>query len=83
LNLPRDIPGDVVEENGAGFPCGLPELVLLDCDLPIHEIRQKSPALFAYLKRLSPAGGRRIVNDFGILIAGKALNRDQQHVRSR
>ena len=49
LPSPREIPGDVVESNGNGFPFGLPELVLLDCDLPMEEIRKKSPALFAYL----------------------------------
>ncbi len=51
LPSPREIPGEVVESNGNGFPLGIPELVLLDCDLPMDEICKNSPALFAYLER--------------------------------
>ena len=50
LPSPREIPGTVIETNGDGCPSGLPELVLLDCDLPIDEIRKHAPALFAYLE---------------------------------
>jgi adenine-specific DNA-methyltransferase len=50
LPSPREIPGAVIETNDDGCPSELPELVLLDCALPVHEIRKHAPALFAYLE---------------------------------
>jgi hypothetical protein len=50
LPSPREITGDVVEGNADGFPADVPEMVLLDCDLPMEEIRKGSPELFAYLE---------------------------------
>jgi hypothetical protein len=50
LPSPREIPGAVIEVNGEGFPSGVPELVLLDCDLPLEEIRKQAPALSKYLE---------------------------------
>ena len=43
LPSPREIPGPVIEVNGEGFPSGVPELVLLDCDLPLEEIGKQCP----------------------------------------
>jgi adenine-specific DNA-methyltransferase len=47
---PREIPGAVIEANGDGFPSGVPELVLLDCDLSFDEIRKQIPTLSEYLE---------------------------------
>jgi adenine-specific DNA-methyltransferase len=48
---PRAVAGDVVDRAGDGFPARLPHLVVLDCDLPIGEIRRRHPALARYLDR--------------------------------
>lgn len=50
LPSPRAIAGTVIEGNGDGFPDGLPELVLLDCDLPLDDIQRRVPALARYLE---------------------------------
>jgi hypothetical protein len=49
LPSPRYIPGTVIEAAADGFPAGLPQLVLLDCDLPRAVIRERYPALDRYL----------------------------------
>ncbi len=50
LPSPREIAGNTIEANREGFPSGIPESVLLDCDLPLDEIRERHPALFKYLE---------------------------------
>jgi hypothetical protein len=50
LPSPREVPGAVIEVNGEGSPRGVPELVLLDCDLPPEEIRKTAPGLSRYLE---------------------------------
>jgi hypothetical protein len=51
LPSPRHVPGPVIEAAEDGFPRGLRELVLLDCDLPRDQIREQYPALEKYLER--------------------------------
>jgi adenine-specific DNA-methyltransferase len=51
LPSPRHIPGDCIERAPEGFPVGLPELVLLDCDLPIEAVRKRHAGLARYLER--------------------------------
>ncbi|MHC4126807.1 MAG: Eco57I restriction-modification methylase domain-containing protein [Planctomycetota bacterium] len=46
---PRHVTGNVIEREAGGFPAGLPALVVLDCDLPIGEIRRRYPGLARYL----------------------------------
>jgi adenine-specific DNA-methyltransferase len=46
---PRNIPDSGIDRASDGFPAGLPELVLLDCDLPMEEIRRQYPDLAWYL----------------------------------
>lgn len=46
----REIAGNTIEANREGFPRGIPERVLLDCDLPPDDIRERYPALFKYLE---------------------------------
>jgi hypothetical protein len=53
---PRSIPGAWIDRASDGFPLGLPELVLLDCDLPLTEVQQRHPSLERYL-RLGEAQG--------------------------
>jgi hypothetical protein len=48
---PRHVPGPTIESAADGFPAGLPELVLLDCDLPLDLVRERHPGLAAYLER--------------------------------
>jgi adenine-specific DNA-methyltransferase len=50
LPSPRNVASSVIETNSNGFPRGLPELVLIDCDLPLEQIRTEEPELFAYLQ---------------------------------
>jgi hypothetical protein len=47
---PRHIPGSCIERAPDGFPAGLPQLVLLDCDLPFEEVQRRHPGLAAYLR---------------------------------
>jgi len=51
LPSPRHVPGSVIEGSEDGFPRGLPQRVLLDCDLPRAEIREQHPALERYLRK--------------------------------
>jgi methylase of polypeptide subunit release factors len=51
LSGPRHVPGPCIERGLDGGPCELPDLVLLDCDLPLEQIRQEHPALMRYLQR--------------------------------
>jgi hypothetical protein len=51
LPSPRHIAGPCIGRTSDGFPVGLPELVLLDCDLRIDQIRWLHPSLAAYLRR--------------------------------
>jgi hypothetical protein len=48
---PRAVAADVIDRARDGFPAGLPHLVVVDCDLPIGEIRRRHPALARYLDR--------------------------------
>jgi hypothetical protein len=47
---PRHVAGDIIERATGGFPAGLPSLVVLDCDLPVGEIRRRYPRLARYLE---------------------------------
>jgi hypothetical protein len=47
---PRHVAGDVIARADDGFPAGLRSLVVLDCDLPIDEIRRRYPRLARYLE---------------------------------
>lgn len=49
LPSPRHVPGPCIDRLQDGFPAGLPPLVLIDCDWPIEKVRQRHPALAAYL----------------------------------
>jgi hypothetical protein len=51
LPSPRHVPGPVIEAADDGFPRGLRELVLLDCDLPRDQVRGQYPALERYLEK--------------------------------
>lgn len=51
LPSPRDIPGTLIDTHRDGFPKGIPQLVLVDCDLGMDDIRQQFPALATYLER--------------------------------
>jgi hypothetical protein len=46
---PRHVTDSVIGRAADGFPAGLPSLVVLDCDLPIGEIRRRYPGLARYL----------------------------------
>jgi hypothetical protein len=46
---PRHVAGDVITRAADGFPAGLPPRVVLDCDLPIGEVRRRYPRLARYL----------------------------------
>ncbi|MHC4303387.1 MAG: Eco57I restriction-modification methylase domain-containing protein [Planctomycetota bacterium] len=48
---PRHVAEDVIQRAADGFPAGLPSLVVLDCDLPIGEVRRRYPRLARYLER--------------------------------
>jgi hypothetical protein len=50
LPSPRHVQGPYIDRAADGFPAGLPQLVLLDCDLPIELVRQRHPELAAYLE---------------------------------
>ncbi|MHC4709253.1 MAG: Eco57I restriction-modification methylase domain-containing protein [Planctomycetota bacterium] len=45
---PRHVAGDVVKRAADGFPLDLPPRVVLDCDLPIGEVRRRYPRLARY-----------------------------------
>jgi predicted RNA methylase len=47
---PRFIPGNRIDRAENGFPKGIPEQVLVDCDLPPEEVVRRAPALAAYLE---------------------------------
>ncbi len=51
LPSPRHVPGSVVEANDDGFPLGLPDLVLLDCNLDPDRIESQYPDLARYLEK--------------------------------
>ncbi|MHC5008764.1 MAG: Eco57I restriction-modification methylase domain-containing protein, partial [Planctomycetota bacterium] len=46
---PRHVAGDVIKRAADGFPADLPSRVVLDCDLPIGEVRRRHPRLARYL----------------------------------
>lgn len=50
LPSPRHIPGDDIGRGPDGFPKDLLQLVLLDCDRPMAEIRSRYPRLARYLQ---------------------------------
>ncbi|MCI0463833.1 MAG: N-6 DNA methylase [Gemmataceae bacterium] len=50
LPSPRHVLGACIDRAQDGFPAGLPKLVLLDCDLPIEQVRKRHAALAAYLR---------------------------------
>lgn len=50
LPSPREIRECLIDSGPDGFPIGLPQLVLLDCNLPVDKIRDEFPALAAYLE---------------------------------
>ncbi|MBV8313688.1 MAG: hypothetical protein JOZ53_01895 [Planctomycetaceae bacterium] len=49
LPSPRHLAELVIEAAAEGYPRVEPQLALLDCDLPEHEVRRDHPALWAYL----------------------------------
>ena len=51
---PRYIPADIVEADADGIPELERRLFMLDCRLPEYEIRQRYPALHAYLQSGKP-----------------------------
>ncbi len=51
LPSPRHVPGTCIDRRPDGFPVGLPELVLLDCDLPRLLVELRHPALAGYLRQ--------------------------------
>lgn len=48
---PRHVPGPHIDRAGDGFPAGLPEMVLLDCDLPMERVAGQYPLLASYLRQ--------------------------------
>jgi hypothetical protein len=48
---PRHVAGDVIERAADGFPAGLPPRVVLDCELPMGEVRRRYPRLARYVDR--------------------------------
>lgn len=58
LPSPRHLPAAVIEAEADGYPCIDPQLCLIDCDLPEHEIATRHPALWAYLQSAEAAGVR-------------------------
>lgn len=50
LPSPRHVPGACIDRAPDGFPSGLPQRVLLDCDLPVEQVRKRYAALAAYLR---------------------------------
>lgn len=50
LPSPRNLPDDEIAAHTDGFPRLDPQLVLLTCDLPEHEVERNYPALWQYLQ---------------------------------
>jgi hypothetical protein len=47
---PRFVAAEEIARARGGFPAGLRQLVVLDCDLPADEVRLRYPALHSYLR---------------------------------
>ena len=58
LPSPRHLPATVIETEADGYPRLDPQLCLIDCDLPEHEIAARHPALWDYLQTAEAAGVR-------------------------
>lgn len=55
----RTLDSDVIERAIDGYPLVVPQLCLLDCNLPIAEIKHHYPRLFEYLDSVSDEARRR------------------------
>src|SRR5579884_3972723 len=71
---PRYVKTEHIDRSPDGFPSGLPELVLLDCDLPLEAIREQYASLAAYLRQ-----GERLGISKRYLPAHRVLWYKQEH----
>jgi len=59
----RTLASDIVEAEDDGYPSLRPQLVVIDCDMPMDQVRKRYPRFHRYLKSASAAGilRRRLV----------------------
>lgn len=58
LPAPRQLKADVIDGDEAGYPLLDPQLGVIDCDLPEHVLKDRHPALWAYLRTADDLGIR-------------------------